>query len=156
MQEGLGREYGMRLRVLLIMILAVITPPAKAMHPLFTDDTGTQGPGSVLVESNISYLKDNEFEPTVVPVAVTVGIRETMDAAVEMPRLSLRPSTATGNNESGLSDVYFRFKHWFYEQEKKSRGRDQVEQSLAYHVAFIQPTGSEEKGLGAGTSRWGG
>jgi len=158
MRERLGREYGIRLCVLLIMtmILAVIAPPAQAMHPLVTDDTGTQGPGGVLVESSINYLKDNEFKSTVVPVAVTLGIGETMDAAVEMPYLSLRPSPATGNNESGLSDVVFRFKHRFYEQEKKSGGRDQLEQSLAYQVAFSQPTGNEEKGLGAGKSRWGG
>jgi hypothetical protein len=155
MRESLGSEYGMRLCVLLIMILAVIAPPAQAMHPLFTDDTGTQGPGGVLVESNINYLKDNEFKSTVVPVAVTVGIGETMDAAVEMPYLSLRPSTATGNNESGLSDVFFRFKHRFYEQEKKNGGRDQLEQSMAYQVAFSQPTGNEQKGLGAGTALWG-
>ena len=156
MRECLGREYGMRLLVLLIMILAVIAPPAQAMHPLFTDDTETQGPGGVLVESNINYLKDNEFKSIVVPIAVTVGIGETMDAAVEMPYLSLHPSTATGNNEGGLSDVFFRFKHRFYEHEKKSGGRNQPEQSLAYQVAFSQPTGSEEKGLGTGTARWGG
>jgi hypothetical protein len=156
MRECFGREYGMRLRVLLIIILTVNAQPAQAMHPLFSDDTGTQGPGGVLVESSVNYLKDNEFKSTVVPVAVTVGIGETMDAAVEMPYLSLHPSTATGNNESGLSDVFFRFKHRFYEQEKKSGGRDQFEQSLAYQVAFSQPTGSEEKGLGAGTARWGG
>jgi Putative MetA-pathway of phenol degradation len=158
MPECLGRAYRMQLPVLLVtvMILAVIVPPAQAMHPLFSDDTGTQGRGGVLVESSINYLKDNEFKSTIVPVAVTVGIGETMDAAVEMPYLSLRPSAATGNNESGLSDVFFRFKHRFYEQEKKSGGRDQFEQSLAYQVAISQPTGSEEKGLGAGTVRWGG
>ena len=146
MRECLGREYGMRLRVLLIMILAVIAPPAQAMHPLFTDDTETQGPGGVLVESNINYLKDNEFKSIVVPIAVTVGIGETMDAAVEMPYLSLHPSTATGNNESGLSDVFFRFKHRFYEHEKKSGGRNQPEHSLAYQVAISQPTAARRRG----------
>jgi Putative MetA-pathway of phenol degradation len=157
MRECLGREYRMQLPVLLvtIVVLAVTASRAQAMHPFFTDDTGTQGPGGVLVESNVNYLKDNEFKSTVVPVVVTVGIGETMDAVVEMPYLSLHPSTATGNNESGLSDMFFRFKHRFYEQEKKSGGRDQFEQSLAYQVAFSQPTGSEEKGLGTGTARWG-
>jgi hypothetical protein len=144
-------------RVLLIMtvILAVIAPSAKATHPLISDDTETQGPGGILVESNINYLKDNEFKSTVVPVVVTVGIGITMDAAVEMPYLSLHPSSATGRNESGLSDVFFRFKHRFYEREKTAGERDPFEQSLAYQVAFSQPTGSEEKGLGAGTARWG-
>jgi hypothetical protein len=157
MRECFGRAYAMQLPVLLltVMILTMIAPPARAMHPLVTDDAGTQGPGGVLVESSINYLKDNEFKSTVVPIAITVGIGETMDAAVEMPYLSLRPSPATGNNESGFSDVFFRFKHRFYEQEKKSGGRDQFEQSLAYQVAFSQPTGNEEKGLGAGKSRWG-
>jgi hypothetical protein len=157
MRECFGREYGLQLHVLLVtaMILTVIASPAQAMHPLLSDDTGTQGPAGVLVESSINYLKDNEFKSIVVPVAVTVGLGETMDAAVEMPYLSLHPSPATGNNESGLSDVIFRFKHRFYEQEKKIGGREQFEQSLAYQVAFSQPTGKDEKGLGAGTARWG-
>ena len=145
-----------RMLMIMTVILAAIDPPAHAGHPLLTDDAETQGPGNVLVESSINYLKDNEFKSTVVPVAVTVGIGETMDVAVEMPYLSLHPSQATGNNESGLSDVFFRFKHRFYEHEKKGGGRDQFEQSLAYQVAFSQPTGSEEKGLGSGTQRWGG
>jgi hypothetical protein len=157
MWECSGREGLNRLRALMIAITTLLTlaPAAQAMHPLVTDDAETQGPGGVLVESSINYLKDNEFKSTVVPVAVTVGIGKTMDVAVEMPYLSLRPSSATGNNESGLSDVFFRFKHRFYEQEKKSGGNDQFEQSLAYQVAFSQPTGNEEKGLGAGRSRWG-
>ena len=141
--------------MIMTVILAAIDPPAHAGHPLLTDDAETQGPWNILVESSINYLKDNEFKSTVVPVAVTVGIGETMDVAVEMPYLSLHPSQATGNNESGLSDVFFRFKHRFYEHEKKGGGRDQFEQSLAYQVAFSQPTGSEEKGLGAGKARWG-
>jgi len=144
-----------RMLMIMTVILAAIDPPAHAGHPLLTDDAETQGPGNVLVESSINYLKDNEFKSTVVPVAVTVGIGEIMDVAVEMPYLSLHPSQATGNNESGLSDVFFRFKHRFYEHEKKGGGSDQYEQSLAYQVAFSQPTGSEEKGLGAGKARWG-
>ena len=128
---------------------------AFATHPLLGDDTGTQGPGRVLVESNINYLKHNEFKSTAVPVAFTTGIGEIMDAAVEVPYLWLHPSPVTGSDENGISDVIIRFKHRFFEREKKDGEHDKVEQSLAYQVAFIQPTGDEEKGLGSGTSRWG-
>ena len=100
-----------------VTIMLVAMPViARAMHPLITDDTGTQGKGAVLVESNVNYLKDNEFRSIVVPLAFTAGINETMDAGVEIPYLSLRPSPATGKTESGFSDVNFKFKHRFYEQ----------------------------------------
>jgi hypothetical protein len=124
-----------------------------AMHPLITDDTGTQGKGAVLVESNVNYMKDNEFRSTVVPIALTAGINETMDVGVEFPYLLLRPSAATGQPESGFSDVIFKFKHRFYEQEKKDGEHDQTERSLAYQIAFIQPNGREDLGLGSGTAR---
>src|SRR5512139_3810382 len=101
-------------------VVVLWSDPALATHPLFGEDTGTQGPGGVLLESNINYLKDNEFRSTAVPVALTTGIGETMDAAVELPYLWLQPSPVTGNNERGFSDVAFKFKHRFYEQEKKS------------------------------------
>jgi len=138
----------------LIVIIVLWSGLASATHPLFADDTGTQGAGHVLIESSINYLKDNEFRSTALPVAITAGIGETMDAAVEVPYLWLHPSPVTGTDESGFSDVIFRFKHRFYEQEKKSGEHEQLERSLAYQVAFTQPTGKEEKGLGAGTSRW--
>jgi hypothetical protein len=128
--------------------------PVFAAHPLFTDDTGTQGKGAVLVESNINYMKDNEFRSTAVPLALTAGITETMDAGVELPYLLLRPSPATGRPQSGSGDVTFKFKHRFYEQEEKDGEHEQSERSLAYQVAYSQPTGREELGLGAGMARW--
>ena len=138
------------------VVIMLVTMPvvARAMHPLITDDTGTQGKGAVLVESNVNYTKNNEFRSTVVPLALTAGINETMDIGVEVPYLLLRPSAATGQPESGLSDVNIKFKHRFYEREKKEGEHDQSERSLAYQIAFSQPTGREELGLGAGVARW--
>jgi hypothetical protein len=157
MRVWLGGENRIRWHVLLvtIMALAMTATPVQAMHPLIADDTGTQGPGGVLVESSVNYLKADQFKSTAVPVAFTAGIGETMDAAVEIPYLRLHPSPVTGDDENGFSDVVFKFKHRFYEREKKTGEHEQFEQSLAYQVAFSQPTGSEEKGLGAGTARWG-
>jgi len=136
------------------IMLVTIPAVAWAMHPLITDDTGTQGKGAVLVESNVNYMKNNEFRSTTVPLAFTAGINETMDAGVEIPYLLLRPSPVTGQPERGFSDVNFKFKHRFYEQEKKDGEHEQSERSLAYQVAYSQPTGREELGLGAGTARW--
>ena len=138
------------------VVIMLVTMPvvARAMHPLITDDTGTQGKGAVLVESNVNYMKNNEFRSTAVPLALTAGINEIMDAGVEIPYLVLRPSAATGQPESGLSDVNIKFKHRFYEREKKEGEHDQSERSLAYQIAFSQPTGREELGLGAGVARW--
>jgi hypothetical protein len=146
---------GLLSRCTVSCFLVFLHTAAWAMHPLISDDSGTQGPGGVLIESNINYLKDNEFKSTAVPVAVTVGIGETMDAVVELPYLWLHPSAVTGNDESGFSDVVFKFKHRFFEREEKRREREKFEQSLAYQILYSQPSGNEEKGLGAGTARWG-
>ena len=74
--------------------------------------------------------------------------------ASRFPTFCLRPSKATGQPQSGFSDVNFKFKHRFYEREKKDGNADQVERSLAYQVAYSQPTGREDLGLGAGIARW--
>jgi len=137
----------------LLAVLSLATP-VPAMHPLATDDTGTQGPGGVLIESSFNYLKDNEFRSTVVPLALTAGIGKTMDIAVEIPYLWLRPSAVTGQPQSGLSDVLFKFKHRFYEQGEEKGGAEEAERSLAYVIGFSQPTGREDLGLGAGRPRW--
>jgi hypothetical protein len=137
-----------------VIMLVAVPVVAVAMHPLITDDTGTQGKGAVLVESNVNYMKDNEYRSTAVPLAFTAGINETMDAGVDIPYLLLRPSAATGQPQSGFSDVNFKFKHRFYEREKKDGEHDQAERSLAYQVAVSQPTGREDLGLGQGTTRW--
>jgi hypothetical protein len=139
---------------LAVIIFVLCSNFAFAAHPLFGDDAETQGAGRVLVESNINYLKDNEFTSTAVPIAITVGIGETMDAAVEMPYLWLHMSPVTGASEGGISDVVFKFKHRVYEHEEKSGESGQFEQSLAYQILFTQPTGDEVKGLGTGRSRW--
>ncbi len=137
----------------IVIMLVAMPVVARAMHPLITDDTGTQGKGAVLVESSVNYMKNNAFVSTVVPLALTAGINETMDVGVEIPYLWLRPSAATGQPESGFSDVNFKFKHRFYEWEKKDGEHEQSERSLAYQIAYSQPTGREELGLGAGTAR---
>jgi Putative MetA-pathway of phenol degradation len=139
----------------LVVVLLLSSGIAFALHPLVSDDTGTQGPGGVLIESSVNYLKDGGYASTALPVAVTAGIGETMDLAVELPYLLLSPSPVTGADESGFSDAIFRFKHRFFEQERKQDGRERYERSLAYQVAYSPPTGSEEKGLGTGTARWG-
>jgi len=114
-----------------------------------------RGEARFLVESNVNYLKDNEYRSTAVPLAFTAGINETMDTAVEIPYLLLRPSAVTGQPESGFGDVLFKFKHRFYEQERRDGEDEQPEHALAYQVAFSQPTGREEQGLGVGKTRWG-
>ncbi len=134
--------------------LVLVHTPAWATHPLLTDDTGTQGPGGVLVESNVNYLKDNEFRSTALLANITVGIGESVDIEADVPYLWLDPSPTTGRNERGFSDVILKFKHRFYERGDKDGQYGKIEQSFAYEVLYSQPIGNEEKGLGAGTSRW--
>jgi hypothetical protein len=122
---------------------------------LVGDDADTEGPGGVLVESNVNYLKDNGYMSTAVPVAITAGVGESMDLGVELPYLWLHPSPVTGQSEHGWSDVTFKFKHRFSESEKKEGGKDGLEQSFAYQVLYVQPSGREELGLGSGKGRWG-
>jgi hypothetical protein len=139
-----------------IVLCALLLAPALASagYPLASEEPETQGKGAVMVESNVNYLKDNEFKSTVAPLAVTLGINDTMDLGVEMPYLWLRPSGATGQPQSGFGDVFFKFKHRFYEEEKRNDEGGKSEYALGYMVSFSQPTGREELGLGAGTERW--
>lgn len=155
MGKSRGMVYAWFTRCIVLCAVLLTHLPAWGMHPLVGEDTGTQGPGGVLAEGSINYLKYNEFKSTAIPVALTVGIGETMDAAVEVPYLRLQPSPVTGANESGLSDVGFKFKHRFYEKERKESAKEQFEQSFAYQLLYSKPTGDENKGLGAGTARWG-
>ena len=139
-----------------IVLCALLLAPAivSAGYPLAGEEPETQGKGAVMVESNVNYLKDNEFRSTVVPLAVTMGINDTMDVGVEMPYLWLRPSGATGQPQSGFGDVFFKFKHRFYEGHIKNDKGEKTEYALGYMVSFGQPTGREELGLGTGTERW--
>ncbi len=140
----------------IVFCAALLVPgPTWAAHPLITDDSGTQGPGGVLVESNVNYLKDNQFKSTTVPVNVTAGIGETIDLEMDAPYLWLNPSPSTGSSESGFGDVLFKFKHRFIEREQKDGEGGRLEQSFAYQILYSQPTGNEERGLGAGTAWWG-
>jgi hypothetical protein len=127
---------------------------ASAGYPLASEEPETQGKGAVMFESNVNYLKDNEFRSTAVPLAITMGINETMDLGVEMPYLWLRPSGATGQPQSGFGDVLLKFKHRFYGGDIKNDKGEKSEYELGYMVTLSQPTGREELGLGAGTERW--
>jgi hypothetical protein len=140
-----------------MVLCALLLAPALASagYPLASEEPETQGKGAVMVESNVNYLKDNEFKSTAVPLAITMGINETMDLGVELPYLWLRPSGATGQPESGFGDAILKFKHRFYEEEMKTDKGEKTEYALGYMVSFSQPTGREELGLGAGKERWG-
>jgi hypothetical protein len=149
-----GRRASCRFIAFVAAHIVAVHSLAWATHPLLTDDAGTQGPGGILIESNVNYLKDDQFRSTVVPVSVTAGIGESIDVEADVPYLWLDPSHATGSNERGFSDVIFKFKQRFYEREEKVGEHGKLEQSFAYEVLYSQPTGNGEKGLGAGSSRW--
>jgi hypothetical protein len=145
---------GPRLVLLVALCWTLFLPAgAWAAHPLVTEDTETQGPGGVLIESSINYLKDNAFRSTVIPLMLTAGIGEIIDVGVEIPYLWLNPSAVTGNNEHGLSDVLFKLKQRFLEKDGGGE-HGKFKQSLAYQLLYTQPSGDEDKGLGGGKSRW--
>lgn len=139
-----------------IMLCALLLAPTvvSAGYPLASEEPETQGKGAVMVESNVNYLKDNEFTSTAVPLAITVGINDAMDVGVELPYLWLRPSGATGEPQSGFGDILLKFKHRFFERDVKNDKGEKSEYELGYMVTVSQPTGREELGLGAGKDRW--
>ncbi|HOT46125.1 MAG TPA: transporter [Spirochaetota bacterium] len=53
---------GLAARLWLIVALVALTIPAFALHPLITDDTGTQGKGMFEVEFNYAYENDKYAE----------------------------------------------------------------------------------------------
>ncbi len=134
-----------------VIILVAVPVIARAMHPLITDDAGTQGKGKFQLEVNVSYGTDRVAEAgsTVKTVEsglaanLTYGAAESLDVFVETPYAWWRAKTdgAVLGSERGIADVSIGAKWRFFEKEGLS---------FAVKPAVLLPTGDKGKGLGTG------
>jgi hypothetical protein len=117
-----------------------------AIHPLITDDTGTQGKGNVQIELNGGYThdKDNGIEENVTGVAsiFSYGIIGNVDIIFGIPYQFIHTEIdSQTSNEKGISDLSFEVKWRFFEIDVFGFG-------IKPGISF--PTGNYEKGFGAG------
>jgi hypothetical protein len=135
----------------IVSVLMLLSTTAWAMHPLITDDTGTQGKGKFQFEKNGQYDYEKE---TIAGVTVkekgglannilTYGVVETVDVILNVPFLwfKVRENDMVTANARGLTDMTLEVKWRFFE-----RGGF----SFAFKPGMIIPTGDHDKGLGAG------
>ena len=129
-----------------LTLLFCLSSPAYALHPLITEDTGTQGAGGMQLELNGSYERDRDggttmrqFDPT---VALTYGAADTVDVFVAIPYLQLRTSSPGDSSRTrGWSDPELGFKWRFYELNNFS---------IAMIPTVLFPLGDDARGLGTG------
>ena len=135
----------------LFVLVGLQSSEVLAAHPLITDDTGTQGTGKFLIEFNGEVGRDREtrdevttkFRDGEVETLLSVGVAETVDLIIGLPYLwsRVKENGEIAVDERGLSDLSAEVKWRFWETEGLS---------FAFKPGVTFPTGTEERGLGAG------
>jgi len=133
-------------RLSAIVAATLIGPygPARAAHPLVSDDTGTQGADHWQLEANTDHTRtrnagatdwERQFNTT-----LTRGVSETLDVAVNLPWLWLSATGAA--SERGVGDVALLAKWRFFDNGQGW--------TLGLRPTLTLPTGSQVRGLGNG------
>lgn len=139
-----------------IILLVGMPIIAQAMHPLITDDAGTQGTGKLQLEVNGSYATDREtiagitsrsMEAGLVS-SLTYGVSETIDIFIDVPHVWIvaKEDGAILHNVNGPSDIGVGAKWRFSGNEGMG---------FAVKPLVSLPSGDEERGLGAGRTGYG-
>ncbi len=130
------------------LVATLFLPSAAwAMHPLVTDDAGTQGQGKYQLEVNGQYDHDDEGAVSTRGGQnlniFSYGVLDTVDLVTTVPYQwnKEEDSGVTTKDESGLGDTSLEVKWRFFEREGLS---------LAVKPGINLPTGDEDKGFGAG------
>lgn len=141
--------------LLVIVILLFMTGAAFSKDILITNDTGTQGKGSLLIEVNSEFAFDKETVDGVSTKQTGVelesifsyGIREDVDLIFAFPYIwyKFEEGRTLRQRENGISDVSAELKWRFYEKDSLS---------FALKPGISLPAGDEEKGLGAGKATY--
>ena len=135
-----------------VICLFSICNAAFAGHPLITDDTDTQGRGSVQVETLLScfYDKFKADELTTLKtkgveagLQLTIGLIDTVDIVAGLPYQWYRIDENGTHvaRENGVADITLELKWRFF---------DKNGWSLALKPGIILPAGDDKKDLGAG------
>ncbi len=148
---------GLNLRINVVLAIlffsfGFLCDTAFAIHPLITDDTGTQGKGKAQIELNAEFPYDREDEDGVkvkktgaeITALVSYGLWDNADLVLALP-YKRHKETEDGikrSDEKGPSDLSIELKWRFYQTEDNW--------SFAFKPMLTLPTGDYEKGLGAG------
>ncbi len=137
----------------LLVICSILCMPSivLAMHPLITDDAGTQGKGKFQFELNGQYDYEKE---TIAGVAIketggqensilTYGVVDSIDAVLSVPYIwvNVRKNGVITQDAEGWSDTTLEVKWRLYEKDGLS---------LALKPGTSIPIGDDGKGLGSG------
>lgn len=121
--------------------------PANALagHPLFTEDTGTQGAGRYQLEltHDLSHLKNADIQTRAhsINTVLSIGLTENLDAIVDLPYERLSERGATDTVVKGFADMEIAAKWRLY---------DEGALSFALRPGIGLPTGDDEEGLSTG------
>lgn len=137
----------------LLSIFLFWTAPAFGAHPLFSDDTITQGKGKFQVETSYRYdhndddgVKTQTSQPQ---IQLTYGILDTLDAIVTVPYLFVQQTQqGSTTNDDGIGDITLALKWRFFGEKEKGL-------QFAIKPSLTLPTGNESAGLGNGQASTG-
>jgi hypothetical protein len=131
-------------------MISVFCSQAVAMHPLITDDTGTQGKGKFQLEVNGEYGHDKDdgvtMKTTQLASTLSYGVIDPLDIVLGIPYQYNRiEDSETVTKGDGISDLSIETKWRFYEQEGLS---------FALKPGITFPTGDSDNGLGTGKATY--
>lgn len=135
-----------------VLALASLPPTSHAAHPLFTEDTGTQGKGNSQLELTYDGFRDwlagVKVRGAQSAAVYSYGVADPADLQVGLPYLRLDEDAPGGSRvlTRGINDLSVDLKWRFFE-----RGAF----SLALKPGITLPTGNADKFLGAGRVTWG-
>ena len=137
-------------KILTVIVVVLWYGAAFAVHPLITDDTGTQGAGKFQIEINGEYGHEEEDEVTEnameIAAALSYGINDDIDVVLGIPYQYVRTEDQEETvDEDGLSDMSIETKWRFFEKDGLG---------LALKPGVTLPTGDEKKGLGSGKASY--
>ena len=145
-KKRFGRKMISSLVVCFVMFFA---GTANAMHPLITDDAGTQGKGKFQLEVNGEYGQDKDngvtTNTTQIVSTLSYGISDPIDIVLSVPYLHVKVKDVGTVSDDGISDITLEAKWRLYEHEGLS---------FALKPGLTFPTGDDEKGLGAGRATY--
>jgi hypothetical protein len=153
---GRWAPLGVRWQAAAFLALALLAAPARAAHPLVTDDAGTLGAGKRQLELTAEVGQDRSREGGVTveeeagstAATLSLGLHDAADLVVAVPAgwSRVREGGALRSSEGGLGDLGVAL---------KVRVLERGSFSLAVKPAVTLPTGDEARGLGSGAVSWG-
>ncbi len=132
--------------VVAVFFVMICAGTAFGMHPLVTDDTGTQGKGKFQLELNYEFghedddgLREHTHE---LETVLSYGIIDSVDFVVGIPfQYISTKEDGEKVTEEGISDMSIEVKWRFFERENLS---------FAIKPGLSIPSGNEHEGLGTG------